>query len=122
MSSIVIDSTTRLTVDLFTFLCKKIDSNIKLLQNNFCWYSLLDEPTLMKMKQDLIFSKKNRVVIPVLESVHNDVLICISDKLILVFDISDEITLLNSFSTPEQVWQELIKPDIEEYYGIKIEE
>ena len=24
--------------------------------------------------------------------------------------------------TPEQVWQELIKPDIEEYYGIKIEE
>ena len=31
-------------------------------------------------------------------------------------------SILQTFSTPEQVWQELIKPDIEEYYGIVIEE
>jgi hypothetical protein len=34
----------------------------------------------------------------------------------------DEYRLIKQFSTPQEVWEKVIKPDIEEYYGIKIDE
>ena len=33
-----------------------------------------------------------------------------------------QFEILKEFATPEEVWEKVIKPDIEDYYGITIEE
>ncbi len=120
MPFISIENNSFKVIELLNFIIKKLESNSKLIKENYCWYSLLDEPKIMQMKQNLILSKGQTESIPILECMHNDMIVCVCVNEFILIDIGDEISVVKKFNTPQQVWEEVIKPDIEFELGVKI--
>ena len=79
-------------------------------------------PVAIKLINDRQPRFQNQLI-PVMKISDGDDIICLYQSNFYIFQLYDVVSSsFVIFSTPEQVWQELIKPDIEEYYGIKIED
>lgn len=72
-------------------------------------------------KQNPSFENK---LIPLMKVYNGDDLVCLFEEKFYLFKIYDKgyNDLVLQFSTPQEVWEKVIKPDIEDYYGIKIDE
>lgn len=98
------------------------------LEENGGWYFMLNYPNhFLKYSYQLnqLFELKYKFeLLPILNSSQNDDVLCLyENKYYLIHNYCElGYELKQIFSTPEEVWQKAIKPDIENYYDIKIEE
>ena len=115
---------------------QKCDELINLISSKISYQKYFEECEDWKILYEYQSYKKFPEFYALIKSYHSDefvILDKITNKFKLIHFTYDydpktgeydnkKYSILQTFSTPEQVWQELIKPDIEEYYGIVIEE
>ena len=112
-----------LTIELFNFLdIKNIDKYDEIENVVFKYPNYTKSFLYAVHKINELTSKYKDELFPIVELKDNYVL-CIYDNQYIKIDTDTKFeSLQTTFSTPQEVWEKVIKPDIEDYYGIKIEE
>jgi hypothetical protein len=111
--------------DLYQFIEKKEISKFEEIDNVVFYYLDYIKPLIYAIyRVNQLTKKYTDELLPVLELKDNYGLFLYEEKYVKIsFDLKFEnIDIKDIFSTPQEVWEHVIKPDIEEYYGIKIEE
>ena len=112
-----------LTIELFNFLdIKNIDKYDEIENVVFKYPNYTKSFLYAVHKINELTSKYKDELFPIVELKDNYVL-CIYDNQYIKIDTDTKFeSLQTTFATPEEVWEKVIKPDIEDYYGITIEE
>ena len=112
---------TQLTSNLHIFLLSQ-SAYIKYNIESESWYSLLDYPYTFFIKIKYLNSEypsyKNNLL-PILHKGDDDYICLYNNKYYLIHAGTEpgwEANKNRIFSTPQEVWEKVIKPDIEEYY------